>query len=122
MQTVLRTRKGFEFVSFLDDFSELFVIQQSSAEGNQRMMRKPGGDYLWMGKRGEQAHLNRDIVKEIKRRLDFWLRTGSLKRPRVKTREVTDFERRTLGKLKRLEIENAKLKEEITQLQANHGL
>ena len=52
------------------------LIQESSAIGDyDDAMDRPGSSFLWVG---EAHHLNREEVKEMIERMQYWLDTGRL--------------------------------------------
>lgn len=52
------------------------VVGQSSAIGDyEDSMERPGSSFLWIG---ENHHLNREEVEQLKQNLVHWLRSGKL--------------------------------------------
>jgi hypothetical protein len=78
----VRTQRGFEQV--LHDYYPpqtpvvlTRLVQQSSVVGNyEDAMERPGSSALWLG---ENHHLSREEVAELRDRLTLWLATGSLR-------------------------------------------
>ncbi len=53
------------------------LIQESSAIGDyENSYNNPGSSYLWIG---QDHHLNREDVRELINRMQYWLETGRLK-------------------------------------------
>ena len=53
------------------------MIQESSAIGDyENSFQKPGSSFLWVG---ENHHLNREEIKELVERMEYWLKSGRLK-------------------------------------------
>lgn len=66
---------------------EARLVQQSSAIGNYPdSLEKPGSSFLWVG---EEHHLNREEVTELRDILTHWLKTGELAE-RISSNEVVD--------------------------------
>ena len=75
---VQMTDRGFEYILFplrTDRGKMERLVGQSSITDGEHV---PGGTCLWFG---EEHHLERDEVKELKDRLEAWLDTGSLALP-----------------------------------------
>ncbi len=74
-----KSERGFEFLyhpRYLDPHDDIRVVSQSSAIGNyDDSMEKPGSSFLWVG---DELHLNRDEITELRDHLTTWLETGLL--------------------------------------------
>ena len=77
-----RTGRGFEILKHPayppkpNGDQETRLAQQSSAVGDyDDSFDRPGTSFLWIG---DGHHLNRDEVRELARRMNAWLETGSL--------------------------------------------
>lgn len=78
--SLFRTPRGFERLTFLDQYEELFSLQQSSAIGDDVIdgPSAPGSSFLWVNVSGSMAHLPKDAVKIVVDRMQRWLNTGSM--------------------------------------------
>jgi hypothetical protein len=75
------TDRGREIVmdygNLLREIPPIGLAQQSSAIGDYPdAMDRPGTSFLWIG---ERHHLNREQVAELSKRLQAWVKTGSMK-------------------------------------------
>ena len=75
----VKTDRGFVVVDhpeYASPSAEARLIQESSAvDEYEDSWDKPGSSYLWVG---DHAHLNREEVKELINRMQYWLDTGRL--------------------------------------------
>lgn len=52
------------------------IIQESSVIGDyENSFQKPGSSFLWVG---ENHHLDREEIKELVERMEYWLKNGRL--------------------------------------------
>lgn len=75
-----KTDRGFEVVDHLSYGNTpmpLRLVSQSSAIGDyEDSFDRPGTSFLWVG---DNHHLNREEVAELRDRLTAWLATGTLR-------------------------------------------
>jgi len=75
-----KTPRGFVIVThkkYTEPNKNERVIQESSAIGDyENSFQKPGSSFLWVG---ENHHLNREEIKELVERMEYWLKSGRLK-------------------------------------------
>ncbi len=68
---------GVEHQNYTEPEKQERIIQESSAIGDyDDSLNKPGSSYLWIG---DNHHLNRDEIRELRDYLNRWLDTGRLK-------------------------------------------
>lgn len=76
----VKSERGFIHIIHLNHANEPVekrLISESSAIGDyDDSLRKPGSSYLWIG---EDHHLNREEVKELIERMQYWLDHKRLK-------------------------------------------